>query len=647
MCGLVGFFEPNNRDYDKTIRSMAKAISHRGPDADAYWIEQDKGLVFGHRRLSIIDLSECGIQPMHSSSGRYTIIYNGEVYNYKPIKDELEQLGAKFRGHSDTEVMLESFEQWGVTKSLSKFNGMFAFALWDSKEEILHLSRDRLGIKPMYYGWQKKAFLFGSELKAFRKHPEFQGEIDTSSLALFFRHNYIPAPYSIYNGIYKLPAGTLLSIPYKSLHYRDTDQHQPKAFWSLKSTFMDAQPLKLTNEQLLVELKSLLSDSVRLRMIADVPVGAFLSGGIDSSTVVALMQEHTSRAKTFSIGFLEEGFNEANYAKQVASILGTDHTELYVTPEEAQSVIPRLPEVYDEPFSDSSQIPTYLVSELTRKHVTVSLSGDGGDELFAGYSRYYAAEKIWNSVKFLPSPIRKIVGTLITTLPPSAWDRVFNVGKSFTPSFLSFHYPGEKTHRMAQLIQQTNFPEFYRKLISHWEPESILTKKISEPKTVYNSNLELLSSLSHQKLMSYTDAAQYLPDDLLTKVDRASMAHSLEARVPLLDHRVVEFSATVSQSFKYRENKSKWPLRKILYEYLPRELVDRPKMGFSVPVDQWLRGPLKEWASDLLSENEIKKHNLINFDLVDRKWQEHLSAKRNWMYYLWDVLMFQAWLKKI
>jgi asparagine synthase (glutamine-hydrolysing) len=646
MCGFVGFLtEGGSRDSEATVLAMARAIAHRGPDADGAWVDNEAGVAFGHRRLSIVDLSAAGHQPMASSSGRYMLVFNGEIYNFPVLRLELEQRGHTFRGNSDTEVMLAAFEAWGIEASLKRFVGMFAFALWDRLERQLTLGRDRLGEKPLYYGWISNTFLFGSELKGLRAHPLWRGEINRDALAVYLRHNYVPGPYSIYHGVHKLPPGTYLNIRFSMVG----QSPEPISYWSARQVAEAglSDPFKGSAAEAVDALETLLKDAVRQQMVADVPLGAFLSGGIDSSTIVALMQSQSDRpVKTFSIGFHEEGYDEAVHAKSVAGHLGTEHTELYVSPQEALDVIPRLPTLYDEPFADSSQIPTFLVAQLARRHVTVSLSGDAGDELFAGYNRYFWGRSLWRRLGPIPLPVRTMAAAGLTALPPAGWDAAFKATGWALPAKLRLRTPGDKLHKLAAILAVDSPETMYRKLVSHWETPSDLLVAGSEPPTAL-TDLERWAALpDFTQRMMHLDLVSYLPDDILVKVDRAAMGVSLESRVPMLDHRVVEFAGRIPMNLKIREGQGKWILRQVLHRYVPQALIDRPKMGFGVPIDSWLRGPLREWAEDLLSEPRLRNDGYFDPALIHQKWHEHLSGKRNWQYHLWDVLMFQAWLKE-
>jgi asparagine synthase (glutamine-hydrolysing) len=647
MCGITGFWDRSEQigteKMQQLVRRMSDQLLHRGPDDGGIWVDAEVGIALGHRRLSILDLSPEGHQPMDSACGRYVIIFNGEIYNFSELRQELKSLGHHFRGHSDTEVMLASFSQWGVERALQRFIGMFAFALWDRQERVLHLSRDRLGEKPLYYGWMGNTFLFGSELKTLRTHPQWQGEINRNVLALFMRHSYIPTPYSIYKGIHKLPPGTTLTLTQADIKSTPT----PVPYWSAKSIaeFGVRHPFSGSDVEAIEQLDSLLRDSIRQQMVADVPLGAFLSGGIDSSTVVSLMQAQSNRPiKTFSIGFHEEAYNEAQHAKAVAQHLGTDHTELYVTPEEAIAVIPKLPTLYDEPFSDSSQIPTFLVSQLAKQHVTVSLSGDGGDELFAGYNRYFWGRSIWQKIGWMPHSFRDVAAHALTTLSPQTWDHLLAGLGSSLPKGLRERLSGDRLHKLAEIFAVDSPDTLYRRLVSDWkEPQSLVLGSL-EPLTTLTNPKEWARLSNFTQRMMFLDTVTYLPDDILTKVDRASMGVSLEARVPFLDYRLVELAWQIPLKMKLRNGQGKWLLRQVLYKYVPQQLIERPKMGFGIPIDDWLRGSLRDWAETLLDEKRLREEGFFNPQPIREKWTEHLSGERNWQYYLWDVLMFQAWL---
>ncbi len=646
MCGIAGFLTRSNRrptsDLQAEVLKMADALSHRGPDDFGTWVDSATGIALGQRRLSIVDLSAEGHQPMLSASSRYAIVFNGEIYNYRDLQAQLLAKGHRFRGHSDTEVLLASIEEWGVPATLEAAVGMFAFALWDRSEQVLFLARDRVGEKPLYYGWTNGTLLFASELKSFRIFPGSSWEVDRDALALFFKLGYIPSPFSIYKGVCKLTPGTFVRIDRQS----PGDLPSPVSYWSMRSAAETgaANPYMGADSDAVDELEALLKQSVRGQMVADVPVGAFLSGGIDSSTIVALMQAQSSRPiRTFTIGFHEAEYNEAKHAASIARHLGTSHTELYVSPAEAIAVIPRLPHIYDEPFSDSSQIPTFLVSQLARSQVTVSLSGDGGDEFFTGYQRYGLCQRIWSRMNLVPAPLRRTLARcLLGTRGARSDDSstfLARSGSRLQPVLF------DRILKAAALLSSDSADQLYWRLNSQWD----LTENVVQGA---GSNLAELAFLNSQirlpnflDRMCYADSVSYLPDDILVKVDRASMAVSLESRVPLLDHRVIEFTWRLPASLKTRHGQSKWPLRQVLYKYVPRQLIERPKMGFGVPIEHWLKGPLRDWAEDLLEPSRLQREGFLNPKPIRYRWEQHLSGKRRWHYSLWDVLMFQAWLQ--
>lgn len=623
MCGITGLLSPGSHDTRELLRAMTDTLAHRGPDDSDFWLDEAAGIALGHRRLSILDLSPLGRQPMHSASGRYVICFNGEVYNFAGLRAELEPLGHGFKGGSDTEVMLAAIEEWGLTAAIRRFVGMFAFALWDTREHTLHLVRDRLGIKPLYYGFAGRDFVFGSELKALRIHPDFDAEVDREALTLYFRHNYIPAPWTIHRGARKLPAGHILTLA-------PGRQPEVATYWSAQEAYARgaASPFAGSDHEALEEMESLLSKAVGLRMIADVPLGAFLSGGIDSSLVVALMQAQSSLpVRTFSIGFAEEAFNEAPHARAVAEHLGCKHTELTLTQQDLLDVVPLAPRFWDEPFADPSLVPTYAVCRLAREHVTVALSGDGGDELFFGYDRYFYARTWWARLQRIPLPLRR-AAALVARVHP---ERLANLFGTF----------GRRTLWRLDAVGLTAFPAFYKRLLSHHSrPTCLVPGAGPEARTALDS---IRPSEDMFRDMSLWDVLMYLPDDILTKVDRASMAVSLEARVPLLDHRVVEFAAALPTKFKVRGNTGKHLLRRLLYRHVPQEIVDRPKMGFGIPLHQWLPGELRPWAEDLLADGRRHDTDLLDFRRVDDMWRGMLSGMQHWSYILWDVLMFLAW----
>ena len=649
MCGIAGFVETRSRrpaaDSAKLAAVMGAALKHRGPDDAGVWTDDESGIAFGHSRLSIIDLSPEGHQPMTSACGRYVIAYNGEIYNFPQIRRDLEELGEEFRGHSDTEVLLTAISRWGLLAALERSNGMFAFSLWDRRERVLHLCRDRLGQKPLYYGWAGPTFIFGSELKALVAHPDFEGSVDRGALALFLRHGQVPSPHSIYQGIHKLPPGTLLSLPLDDLEHGEIEA--PRPYWSAQEAAEAglADPFTGDAQEAVTLLGDLLGNAVRQCMVSDVPLGAFLSGGIDSSTVVALMQaQATAPVKTFSIGFHDVQYNEAQYAAAVATHLGTDHTELYVTDRDARDVIPDLPVLYDEPFADSSQIPTYLVSKLAREHVKVSLSGDGGDELFGGYNRYAGGRSIARLLAATPAPLRRAMISGTTAIPVEGWNALARSVSWMLPRRLRYTQAGDKLHKLADILDSSCQEQMYWRLTSLWQDPTAAVVGAREPMTPLRDwqSWPRLDGFVHQMML--LDAQVYLPDDILTKVDRASMGVSLESRVPLLDHRVFEFAWRLPLSIKMRNGQGRWPLRQVLYRYVPPALIERPKMGFGVPIGRWLRGELRGWAEDLLDEGRLRREGFLNPEPIRQKWKEHLSGRRNWQHQLWTVLMFQAWL---
>jgi len=648
MCGIAGFLSSDHISDNPAglLYHMAETMVRRGPDDEGVWYDADSGIGLAHRRLSIIDLSRKGHQPMMSFSERYVIVYNGEIYNFNEMRRELDSESIPWRGNSDTEVLLAAIEIWGLEGALSRVNGMFAFALWVREERVLWLCRDRLGIKPLYYAKMGKGIIFGSELKAIKTHPDFNAEIDRGALTLYLRHNCIPAPYTIYKNTWKLRPGHILRISLGDLN--EGRELQPFCYWDARVVAKSGQNSSFqgATTEAIEQLDTLLRDSVRKRMLSDVPLGAFLSGGIDSSMVVALMQAQSDRpVKTFSIGSEIQGYNEATHAKKVALHLGTDHTELYVSEQDAMDVIPELPTLFDEPFADSSQIPTFLVSKLARCHVTVSLSGDGGDELFGGYNRHFLVPKIWQLLGWIHPAFRRIASKGLLKVSPVTLNNLFGKLNVVMPSNRQFSHVGDKIQKFAGVLPSKT-PEFmYRELCSHWmNPENIVEDGFEPLTNITDYDLYAnLPDFPHR--MMYMDLITYLPDDILTKVDRASMGVSLEARVPILDHRVVEFAWSLPLSMKIRNGKGKWILRQVLDKYVPEELIDRPKAGFGIPIDSWLRGSLRDWAESLLDEKRLKNEGFFTPAPIREKWEEHLSGKCNWQYHLWDILMFQAWLE--
>ena len=634
MCGIAGLLDLERRSGSQELealgRAMATTLNHRGPDAHGVWSDVEAGVALGHTRLSIVDLSPAGAQPMVSSCGACVITYNGEIYNAGDLRPELEARGRRFRGHSDTEVLVEAIAEWGVKPTVERLIGMFAFASWDRRTRTLSLVRDRLGIKPLYFGRQNGRLVLASELKAFEVLPDWKPELNRNALAAYLRLAYVPSPHSIYRGIDKLAPGHIATINAEG-------KVETAAFWSVEKAAErgTSAPFNVSDREAIDTLELLLGDAVGRRLVADVPLGAFLSGGIDSSTIAAMMRMRSNAAvRTYSIGFREEGFDEAPHARAVAAYLGTDHTELYVSPAEAREVIPELPTIYDEPFADSSQIPTYLLSKLTREHMTVALSGDGGDELFAGYTRHRFARL----ASGMPAPMGKALACGIGVAGPALWERVF----SLLPTEWRPKLAADKMHKASRLFRAGE-ESGYLTLVSAWDDPDELVIGGKEPKgPIFDAGLAraLPDSLDR---MQYLDTITYLPDDILTKVDRASMAVALEVRVPILDHRIVEFSWRLPARFKMRGGKGKWLLRQVLYRHVPKALVERPKSGFAIPLGQWLRGPLRAWAEELLSEKGLGEGGLLTPAPIRARWAEHLEGTRNWHASLWPVLMFQAW----
>jgi asparagine synthase (glutamine-hydrolysing) len=655
MCGIVGLLKhPPTEHLDNNkniIIRMMEQISYRGPDDFGVWIEEDSGIVLGHRRLSIIDLSHEGKQPMLSANQRYVISFNGEIYNFKDlrsrIENELNLNTALWRGHSDTEVLLSALSNWGIEKTLALVNGMFAFALWDREKKVLHLARDRIGEKPIYYGKLKNSFVFSSELKALKAHPDWEGEINRGALTLFMRYGYIPSPYSIYTGIYKLTPGKYLTLSLSDF-LKDNTLPEPHTYWSPSKIIktINNDFFSGSEKEAIEELESLLIDSVKIRMESDVPLGAFLSGGIDSTTVVSLMQSISNQPiQTFSIGFYEDEYNEADNAKEVANFLGTDHNELLLTADYALGIIPDLPILYDEPFADPSALPTFLVSKLARKKVTVSLSGDGGDELFGGYNRYRACKDLWAQIGWLPYVGRAGLAKILGSTPSIVLDNFIGWMAPFLNKYGRRGSVANKLHKLSEILAVKKPEDLYLGIISHWKEPQDVVLEANEPPSIFSKNdLQTRSGDLFQFMMTL-DALTYLPDDILVKLDRASMRVSLEARVPILDHRVIEFAWKLPLAMKVREGQSKWILRQVLYKYIPKEMTDRPKRGFGVPIGNWLRGPLRDWAENLLDAKRLREEKFFNPEPIRQKWQEHIEEKQNWQGVLWTVLMFQAWLE--
>ena len=638
MCGFAGFVnfrtDMDQGELGDLADRMGRTIKHRGPDSKGIWTDAGKGVGLVFRRLAIIDLSEAGSQPMVSHCGRYIIVYNGEIYNFPELRSKLESGGVSFRGHSDTEVLLAHIACYGVRKTCDLSIGMFAFAVWDRELDVMTLARDRVGIKPLYWGQSDKAILFGSELKALRQHPAFDPEINRDAVASYLRFTYVPGPLSIYKSINKLEPGTIVTLKC------DRDP-QFETYWSLENTIIQAKnnPLDLSDFEATDKLESLLADAIGIRMHADVPLGAFLSGGLDSSTVVALMQAQSDKpVNTYTIAFDDPKYNEAAQAKTIAAHLGTSHTELKMTARDALDVIPQLSSMYDEPFSDSSQIPTHIVSRLTRQHVTISLSGDGGDELFAGYTRYLAKAQYDRILFAQPAWLRQMLAIAIRTLPPRYWN---NLGE-FIPEKRRPTLFGDKLYKLARMIDGP-VSEYYQKAVSHWDNPDNMVVGGSEYQTAMHTGSSGIAFSNAIEEMQYLDTKMYMTDDILTKVDRASMAASLEARVPLLDHRIIEFAWRLPFEQKIRKGRGKFLLREVLYRHVPKALVDRPKAGFAVPIDSWLRGPLRDWAQELLTPDAMHRAGLANTAEITRKWDEHMSGQRNWQYHIWNILTLVAW----
>ena len=647
MCGLAGLWSLTRASPTDTM-AMASAITHRGPDDGGSWTDPDNGLTLLHRRLAIIDLSPTGHQPMSSPCGRYVLVYNGEIYNHLDLRRELEaHEPVAWQGHSDTETLIQGITRWGLETTLQRAVGMFAFALWDRQNRTLSLARDRMGEKPLFYGWSRAGLVFGSELKALRAAPGFDNPVDPDVLSLYLRFNYVPAPWSILRHVFKVEPGTILTIDRTALTIPpaapptvDGPRHQGircQRYWSLDAIVAKGADPAMTEAEALTGLEARLTEAVRIQTVADVPVGAFLSGGVDSSAIVALMRNVTdAEVKTFTIGFAEAGFDEAPHARAVATHLGTDHHEMYVDAEDVRSIIPDLARIYDEPFADSSQIPTVLLSRMTRRSVTVALSGDAGDELFCGYNRYLVSRRYWQAAERVPTPLRASIGKALTGIPPATWDKLATL-----PLVPRIPMLGDKVHKVGRMLQTpVGIADIYRASSEQWSGDLPLTDGIRL--IAANDKLPLLRETAEEQMMHW-DMQSYLPDDILVKVDRAAMAASLETRVPLLDHRVVEQAWRTPLAFKRRNGQGKWALRQILYRYVPRELIERPKAGFAIPIGAWLRGPLRDWAETLLSTSALAAQPTLDASAIRRRWAEHLNGSHDHTTSLWGVLMFQAW----
>lgn len=658
MCGIAGLFDVSRARSAETlehaVRRMAATLHHRGPDDRGHWIDPASGIALGHTRLSILDLSPNGHQPMASETGRFVMVFNGEIYNHQALAMDLRARGASFRGHSDTEVLLAGFEHWGLPETLTCAIGMFAIAVWDQQEKVLHLARDRMGEKPLFYGWRGKTLIFGSELKALRAYPEWQGEVDPDALGRYLRLGYVPSPHSLYRGIYKLTPGSWLSIPHSAgadtrfSPVPDDAQNgslSPRRFWSISRLAHEARTVAtLPDQDAVLQLENLLRTVVREQMIADVPLGAFLSGGIDSSLVVALMQAESTRpVRTFTIGFEEAGFNEAEHARDVAAHLGTEHTELYINSTQALEMVPKLASVYDEPMADSAQIPTLLVSQLARRHVTVALSGDGGDEIFGGYNRYRLAGQLARLAARVPGPVRRGLSRVLTSLQPTQWDRILRSLQPFSKSaFLRQPRLGNRFHKFASALRPDSLPGIYQSQVSFWSnPQQVLCQAAMHEAPWLHERDDTSMDPLHRMLC--WDQQNYLPDDHLVRVDRASMSTALEVRAPLLDARIVSHSWQLPSSLKVRGGVGKWILRQVLYRHVPASIVERPKMGFSVPIEHWLRGALRDWAEGLLDRTALAQEGLLCPDTVRKTWEQHLAGHTDAHHELWAVLLYLDW----
>jgi len=640
MCGITGIYSPQNNQNREEFHAMGQAMSaaipHRGPDSYGIWQDPDTALLLAHRRLAIMDLSPSGHQPMISASTRYTLSCNGEIYNYLALQKELTALGVRFKGRSDTEILLAAIDQWGLNQALQKINGMFAIALWDRKTQELHLIRDRIGKKPLYVGWSGHDFIFASELKAIQNHKEFQPKINRNNLNAYMRFGYMPAPLCIYEDLWMLPPAHRLTISADDLKTRPKLPTKMQAYWESSTIMSKARTNGQIKQdgQIISEFEDLLQTCIKDRMLSDVPLGAFLSGGIDSSTIVALMQKQSNKKiKTYSIGFHETRFDEANHAAKIATYLGTDHHELYIEAKDSLNLIPQLPNIYDEPFADISAIPTYFVSKFARKSVSVVLSGDGGDEMLGGYNRHTTAPQIWKRMRFMPAPMRKAMAKAIQLMPTSRLDTLMRRHPQF----------GTRLHKAASIFGLSSEEEIYMRLISQWDNADALVLNSHMPDIPVTQPFKMPEGLSFAEKMMYKDSISYLPNDVLTKIDRASMAVSLEARAPLLDTRIYEYVWGLHVDAKIRGGAGKWLLREVLARHIPRELFERPKQGFTVPAGEWLRGPLRDWAENLLNEQTLNQDGYLNAKLTRNIWENHLQGRGEHTGKIWNILMFQAW----
>lgn len=666
MCGLAGFFDPSHYlSVDvkyPTAKEMIDRVYTRGPDDYGIWSDNSNQIILAHRRLSIIELTKKGHQPMHSICGRYVIAFNGEIYNHLALRIKLDKISSnlaqeysqtgntqkdiyKWKGHSDTETLLACISSWGLEKTLNEIVGMYAIVIWDKKKNRLQLIRDRFGEKPLYYGFVNGMFCFASELKSLHAIPGFRSEIDRRALVEYMRYKYVPAPLSIYQNIFKLPAGSILTVYADDVIDKKLKPVTP--YWSAQEIAQNAINNQITEgnaEYVSALLEKQLEESVKLQMIADVPLGAFLSGGVDSSLVAAIMQKQSTHSiKTFTIGFVENDYNEAIYAKKVAEHLGTDHTELYLTPSEAINIIPELSSIYNEPFSDSSQIATFLLAKMTSHHVTVALSGDGGDELFGGYNRHIFAAEKWDRLEKIPLWCREYIANILNYCSRESCVGVINLLNNMFPLKAQLKQPDVKLRKIAEAIRSSNGKKLYKSAVSNWNDIEIVKDHSLNNLTTTNRWPDL-DSLAEQIML--VDTLTYLTDDILVKVDRAAMAVSLETRIPLLDHRLFELAWRIPIKYKLRNGQGKWILRHLLYKHVPKYLIERPKMGFSVPIGSWLRGPLRDWAEDLLDKDRLIQEGYLNHEPIRRRWKEHLSGNSNYEESLWSVLMFQSWLHR-